>query len=123
MSNSLMIIFPYQYEDNWVFDDEAVGLKNEPFVCGVPGMIDILVKDIPDAKKKFKLIFSKNPFPKYQVKLIWIREEYGGNWYYWEEKDMNGWLCPALFRYFDAVPLEIYCKAEGLNKISNVEPI
>ena len=25
---------------------------------------------------------------------------------------MEGWLCPALFHYFDSAPLELYVKAE-----------
>jgi hypothetical protein len=35
------------------------------------------------------------------VKLEWRREEYGGNWYYSPQFDMEGWLCPALFKYFE----------------------
>jgi hypothetical protein len=27
---------------------------------------------------------------------------------------MEGWLCPALFRYFDEAPAELYVKAEAL---------
>ena len=26
--------------------------------------------------------------------------------------NMEGWLCPALFKYFDKAPSEIYVKAE-----------
>jgi len=26
---------------------------------------------------------------------------------------MEGWLCPALFRYFDKAPPELYVKAEA----------
>ena len=44
MDNALMVIFPYQYEGTWVFDDSAVDLVKEPFVFGVPEMIDELVK-------------------------------------------------------------------------------
>jgi len=106
-----MVIFPYQYESTWVFDDSAVELMREPFVFGVPEMIDELVNDIPNASKGFKLIFSKKPFPDYQQKLSWVREEYEGNWYTINGKD-EGWLCPALFKYFDAAPQEIYIKAE-----------
>ncbi|KYC38303.1 hypothetical protein WA1_38900 [Scytonema hofmannii PCC 7110] len=112
MSNFLMAIFPYRYEDTWVFDDKAVGLEREPFVCGVSQMIDNLVENIPNADMGFKLIFSQNPFPGYQAELIHSREEYGGHWYCWQEKEKEGWLCPALFRYFDLVPNKIYCKAE-----------
>src|SRR5438128_440849 len=40
MSNALMIIKPYWYERTWVFDDPATGLVREPFVAGVPEMIN-----------------------------------------------------------------------------------
>lgn len=116
MSNAIMVIFPYQHQKTWVFDDERVGLVQEPFVSGVPEIIDILVQDIPNINKGFKLLFSANPFPSYQAELIWIKikEEYGGNWYRWHQKDMEGWLCPALFKYFSEAPKQIYCKAEKL---------
>jgi hypothetical protein len=77
-------------------------------------MIDILVTDIPNLDEGFKLLFSANPFPEYQAQLTWLREEYNGQWYIWEKKQMSGWLCPALFKYFEVVPREIYCKAESL---------
>lgn len=32
-ANALMVIAPYRYAGTWVFDDSAVGLKREPFVC------------------------------------------------------------------------------------------
>jgi hypothetical protein len=35
----------------------------------------------------------------------------GGNWYAWSERGIEGWLCPALFKYFEAAPNEIYVKA------------
>ena len=112
MDNTLMVIFPYRHEGTWVFDDAAVDLIKEPFVSGIPEMIDDLVNGIPNAGKGFKLIFSKKPFPKYQRKLTWVREEYGGNWYTINGKD-EGWLCPALFKYFDVAPQEVYVKAES----------
>ncbi len=28
----------------------------------------------------------------------------------------EGWLCPALFKYFDKSPAEIYAKAEALRE-------
>ena len=74
-----MIIAPYWYEGTWVFDDEARGLIKEPFVSGVPDMIDELVRDIPDARKGFRLTFSAGPFPGYQKGLIWVWEEFGGH--------------------------------------------
>lgn len=114
MPNAMMVIFPYRYESTWVFDDDRVGLLREPFVSGIPEMLDILVKDIPNADRGFKLLFSANPFPGYQAELVWLREEYGGNWYRWESHHKEGWLCPALFKYFTATPPKIYCQAENL---------
>ncbi|MCL1467528.1 DUF6717 family protein [Argonema galeatum] len=122
MSNAMMVIFPYRYEHTWVFDDEGVGLVREPFVSGIPAMIDILVQDIPNADKGFKLLFSVNPFPGYQAELVWLREEYGGNWYRWHQKNMEGWLCPALFKYFSEPPIKIYSKAEKLHSSLSAIP-
>ncbi len=39
MDNVLMTIQPYWNGATWVFDDPHVGLRAEPFVAGVPGMI------------------------------------------------------------------------------------
>jgi hypothetical protein len=114
MSNAIMVIFPYRYHHTWVFDDERVGLVKEPFVSGIPEMIDRLVQDIPNASQGFKLLFSQNPFPGYQVELLWVREEYGGNWYRWQTNNLEGWLCPALFKYFTEAPKKIYGTAEKL---------
>jgi hypothetical protein len=110
--NAIGVIAPYKYEGTWVFDDPAVGLVREPFVSGIDMMIDRLVASIPDAERGFRLLFSSSPFPGHTVKLEWLREEYGGNWYYSPQFDMEGWLCPALFRYFDTAPRELYGRAE-----------
>ncbi|OCQ93117.1 hypothetical protein BCD64_24290 [Nostoc sp. MBR 210] len=114
MTNSMMVIFPYRHNQIWVFDDERLGLVQEPFVSGVPEMIDILVQGIANVDEGFKLLFSASPFPGYQAELTWLHEEYNGNWYLWREKGLEGWLCPALFKYFEQAPAKIYCQAEGL---------
>jgi hypothetical protein len=112
MANQINVISPYFFHGTWVFDDERVGLSQEPFVSGIPTMIDDLVKEIPDARRGFRLFFSTAPFPGHQRKLTHVREEMGGNWYRADAPDVEGWLCPALFRYFDAAPQEIYVRAE-----------
>jgi len=109
-----MVIFPYRHHQTWVFDDERMGLVQEPFVSGVPEMIEFLIRDIPHVDEGFKLLFSASPFPGYQAELTWLREEYNGNWYSWNQKNMAGWLCPALFKYFNQPPEKIYCQAESL---------
>lgn len=116
--NELIVIAPYWLADEqvWVFDDERVGLVQEPFVSGIPEMIERLVENIDNAQSGFRLIFSRSPFPQYQNKLEWLAEEYGGNWYRSAEYGMEGWLCPALFHYFDEAPRELYVKAEPLKR-------
>jgi hypothetical protein len=97
----------------WVFDDPCVGLVQEPFVSGADAMIDRVVAAIPDAAHGFTMIFSSTSFPGHQYRLDWRREESGGNWYYAEALDMEGWLCPALFRYFDEPPTQLYVQVKG----------
>lgn len=114
MPNQIMVIAPYWLEaaGTWVFDDPVTDLRQEPFVEGIPEMIDDLVADIPNARKGFRLLFSGAPFPGWQRKLTRLRQELGGWWYASDEPQSKGWLCPALFRYFDEAPEEIYVKAE-----------
>ena len=92
MSNPMLVIYPYRYDDYWVFDrqiplTESVELVREQFVSGMPAIIDNLVKDIPNAEKGFKLLLSLKPFPGHQAELVWQKEQYGGNWYRWEAKN------------------------------------
>ncbi len=116
MTNAIMTIAPYRHAGTWVFDDEAHGLVAEPFVSGVPEMIDYMVRDIANAESGFRMIFSANPFPGYQQVATWIREEMGGNWYRTENPEAEGWLCPALFAYFDEAPQTLYIGVEALDR-------
>ena len=52
------------------------------------------------------------PFPTADIKLLWKRSEFGGNVYSWQEKNIEGWLCPALFKYFDKPPQELFVKVQ-----------
>src|ERR1700756_3503504 len=113
--NALSVLFPYKYEGMWVFDDPDVGLRREPFVLGIDQMISHFVAQIPGAEKGFKLLFSSIPFPGHTIKLEWRREESSGNWYYCPQLGIEGWLCPALFKYFDKAPAELYARAEPKN--------
>ena len=110
--NSLMVIVPYKYQGMWVFDDPAVGLHREPFIAGIDTLIEKATAKIPDARAGFRAIFSGSPFPGATFTLEWRREESGGNWYYSPEFQQEGWLCPALFKYFEAAPKTIYVKVE-----------
>lgn len=112
--NSIMVIAPYQHFGMWVFDDERAGLVQEPFVGGADTIIDYFTRDIPGAKNGFRLTFAAVPFPGFEAKLVWRREEMSGNVYEVEGLGMEGWLCPALFKYFDKAPSELYAKFDPL---------
>jgi hypothetical protein len=112
--NAIQVIQPYRFAGTWVFDDAAAGLEKEPFVAGIPELIDRLVTGIPSAENGFRLLFAAAPFPGWQEHLTWLREEYDGNWYHAEKFAGEGWLCPALFKYFDVAPQHIYVRAEAL---------
>ena len=106
MMNAIRVIHPYKYEGMWVFDDDKVGLVQEPFVSGADEIIDRLVTEIPDAARGF----SDRPFPGYQAEFEWRRAEFDGNWYYSAALEMEGWLCPALFKYFESAPPKIFAQ-------------
>jgi hypothetical protein len=114
MVNAISVIFTYKYEGMWVFDDDIVGLVREPFVGGADVLIDKPrdAKGIKNGDKGFRLIFSAGEFPDYDYKFKWVREGDGGNWYFSDDFNMEGWLCPALFAYFEQAPTEIYTKFE-----------
>lgn len=113
-SNSVHVIWPYNVQGIWAFDDETKGLIREPFVGAINSMIDVLVTNIPDAKVGFRLLFSAGFIPNYDAKLVWTKEEGRGNWYYCEKFNTEGWLCPSLLKYFGTPPQELYVKAEPL---------
>ena len=108
--NAIIAIHPYKFEGVWVFDDESAGLRQEPFVFGADTIIETMVQDIPDAASGFTLLFSAAPFPGYQAAFEWRREDPGGNWYFSKDLDLEGWLCPALFKYFGSAPETIYAQ-------------
>ena len=71
-------------------------------------MIDRLAAHIPNAAAGFRLTFSPAPFPR-ATKFTWVRQEYGGNWYC-DDAGNEGWLCPALLKYFDVPPERLYAQ-------------
>lgn len=132
-----LTLYPYLTGKTWVFDDPRTGLKEEAFVLGSSEMIHRLVeaKGIQKASEGFALSFSSEPFG-HDVELDWLRRDdagvlgmdgtetdIAGNWYGGEVmgQRMEGWLCPALFLYFQAAPQRIFVKAEPLPQ--GVDPI
>ena len=115
LDNTLIEIRPYWNGYTWVFDDDRVGLAQEPFVAGIPEMIDLMVKDVPNAKKGFRMTWAEVPFPTHTHTLEKISSEGGGTWYKMgNNSDLEGWLCPALFKYFIVAPKVIYLRADPL---------
>ena len=110
MANVMNVIYPYKYNGTWVFDDEKFGLLQEPFVSGADDIIEKMTAKLYNAENGFILLFSSNPFPGYKIAFEWRREESGGNWYYSKMLGMEGWLCPAMFKYFDAAPKCLYAQ-------------
>ena len=113
MANAILAIYPYKAEGLWVFDDDRVGLVQEPFISGADLIIDHFVQGIPQAEKGFRLLFSQYEFPSHQARFVWVREEGAGNWYRLDDSESEGWLCPALLKYFDSPPNAIYAKFEA----------
>jgi hypothetical protein len=111
--NAINVIAPYKFEGIWVFDDAKVGLIQEPFVGGADTIIDELVAGIPNADSGFAMVFSGGDFPGSQHRLQWRRWERSGNVYFSELLCMEGWLCPALLKYFEVPPQEIFVQVRS----------
>ena len=112
--NQIFVIRPYRKHGTWVFDEPLLGLFQEPFVAGIPEMIDIMVKNIPDAQSGFRLTFSSGNFPSSTHSFELVSQEFGGSWYRMAGTEKLGWLCPALFKFFDSSPAVLYSCAEQL---------
>lgn len=107
--NQISTIAPYVHNGQWVFDDEAAGLTKEALVSGTDEIMDEIAKQFPNG---FILIFSGEPFPGASEVFEWVKEEDNGNWYLWTRNNMEGWLCPALFKYFEAAPKHIHLQVK-----------
>lgn len=117
--NSIMVLSPYNWNGIWVFDDARTGLVKEALVAGVPEILEALHQEhkIVNPKAGFNLLFSPTPFPGHHLKADWVREGDGGNWYKAtlpSGVEQEGWLCPALFKYFPSAPKELYIRVESL---------
>lgn len=134
----MLELYPYERPPGiWVFDDPETNLQQEPFVRGISEMITAVVeaKGIRNASGGITLQFSGEPFADCDAVLNWVRagtpSEWDsalekpwnrhGNWYRGEINGtvMEGWLCPALGRYFRDLPMKIAVRIlplrEGVN--------
>jgi Family of unknown function (DUF6717) len=109
--NAINVISPYRWNDLWVFDDPEKGLNKEPLIAGIDTMLDYVSREANG--QAFNIVFSATEFPDHQVCLNWVRAGDGGNWY--EENgtlNIEGWLCPALLKYFEQAPKQIYIQVK-----------
>lgn len=113
-------IVPYRLHGQWVFDDPTVGLRAEAFVCGMSEILDQLLRDSGidprTVRTGFRLTYSPIPFPNHVYAIHWSHAESGGNVYTCPQNGMIGWLCPALYKYFDKAPERIYFRADLLDE-------
>ena len=114
--NAINIIFPWKEGGTWIFDDPERGLVGEPFVLGIPDMIDKMVELLDLADKKVKFIFSKEEFPEYHASIKKVKNQNRGAWYKVDKSNIgvvdlpNGWLCPATLLYFKRMPKRIFIR-------------
>jgi hypothetical protein len=109
--NQIYKIFPYKTEDGgWSFDDKNVNLLAEPFVLGMPEIINELINDVN--VDKISMLFSLDEFPDITTTFSMTKEDMGGAWYRCEKTRRMGWLCPAVKKYFNTPPKKIYIKID-----------
>ena len=119
-----MVIYPYMDNGMWVFDDDAVDLIKEPFVSGIPEILEALLtkEKIPHPESGFRLIFSASPFPGHQLVANRLHEDGGGHWYGVDVPDgAEGWLCPAMFQYFSVAPDKLYIRVESAESPTKIK--
>ncbi len=125
MPNSIFQIRIYRTGPHgWAFDDEPRGITREPFVAGMPAIIDAMLRGQgheAELVQSFEAQFSAAEFAGAPYVLHRSDQEFGGYWYRFDgatatpncvsetqEDSDYGWLCPALFHFFDEAPDAIY---------------
>ena len=98
-------------------DNQQVGsapIAIAPQESGADTLIDVAIeqKGIRGADDGFLLLFSATAFPGAEFHLEWRREEMAGNVYLWPDGDHEAWLCPALLKYFDEPPQDLFVQVK-----------
>jgi hypothetical protein len=108
--NAINVIHPYKWNNMWVFDDESKELDKEPLIAGADTLITMLVEEA----KKCSVMFSDKQFPDYSHLLTIVGPGVGDGTDYMCKLSKTYshpvWLCPALLKYFNTPPEEIYFK-------------
>ena len=117
-TNDVYAISAYFHDGFWVFDDESRGLDKEPFVEGADILMDHMSGRVTDkSKDEVRFYFAKSPLPGFDVKLTKYKVDgYDGTYYFVDfpafdiQKEGPIWLCPALLKFFNKAPKNIYVK-------------
>jgi hypothetical protein len=105
--NEINILHPYQMDGAWIFDDPEIDIHGQPIICGIPGVINKVMK----GATRFTVHISQAPFQNYNTVLVKLKDSDEG-WYKFINTDIKGWLCPAFLKYFPDYPDEIYLRIE-----------
>jgi len=118
MANAMLCIEIYRFNGTWCFTDAERNLLHEPFVLGIPEIIDRALEEqkLTEEGKNYRILFAAQEFPSSHGALTRQNEEFGGSWYSWNEQE--GWLCPATLKFFCEFPDTIYFKLEKLENQS-----
>ncbi len=114
--NSINVLKLYWSDECWMYDDREHGRIREPLVLGTSEAVDALrlLDGLPQARDPFQILFSSSEFPG-SHRADWLREESGGHWYVFEGQ-YTGWLCPALFDFFESAPTDLWVRARSLEE-------
>ena len=116
--NNVNYIYSYVHNGAWVFDDESRELDKEPFVEGADLLLDAMSgRDKSEYIDRCAFYFAETPLPNWDVQLkMHGHDGYDGTYYKvdFPEKNVKNegpiWLCPALLKFFDKSPQNIYVK-------------
>lgn len=113
-TNALYVIHPYRMASGlWAFDDVTRGLVAEPFVTSASQILDMLANSVGE-RDNVNVVFSDQPFQDHQHVFRLASggdREFGGSVYANDQLGLEGWLCPALLKYFPQPPESLYVAA------------
>jgi hypothetical protein len=103
----------------WVFDFPSLAVEKEPFVSGIPEILEMLLAPDPVAleeikRKGFVILFDghskecPDALKSQGIILNKLRAESGGTIYQLEGTSFEGWLCPVLNKFFSESPERIF---------------
>lgn len=108
----------HQGENTWCFDIPFAGIIDEPFVDGIPELIEFHLNrkgKLKEAKKTGICVLFSGTTKKpdcfkngIYAKLQRREEDNGGCWYWDAAAKAHGWLCPNLYQFFARPPRQVH---------------